>query len=237
MPPRSEVHARVGHTSSMNIAAPATTRVSVSTVIGLVAGMLVGLLVGWMYAAVIAFDVAALLFVVWTWWAVGRMDAEQTALHATREDPTPQTTRLIVLAACVASLGSVGYLLAQAAKEQGAQRAAVAALALGSVAVSWLVVHGLFTLHYAELYYSGGGDPGQPGSGRAGGIDFGLDTPPSYGDFAYVAFTVGMTYQLSDTPLTTHALRASVLRHALLSYLFGALIIGASVNFVVSLAS
>ena len=46
-----------------------------------------------------------------------------------------------------------------------------------------------------------------------------------------------MTYQLSDTPLTTRALRASVLRHALLSYLFGALIIGASVNFVVSLAS
>jgi uncharacterized membrane protein len=165
------------------------------------------------------------------------MDAEQTALHATREDPTPQLTRLIVLAACVASLGGVGFLLARAASEHGAQRAGVAALGLGSVAVSWFVVHGLFTLRYAELYYGRGGDPGQPGAGRAGGIDFGLDTPPRYGDFAYLAFTVGMTYQLSDTPLTTHALRASVLRHALLSYLFGALIVGASVNFVVSLAS
>ena len=221
----------------MNMAAPANTRVSVSTLIGLVAGVLVGLLLGWMYAAVIAFDVAALLFLVWTWAAVGRMDADQTAQHATREDPTRQTTRLIVLAACVASLGSVGYLLARAAKEQGALQAAVAALALGSVAVSWLVVHGLFTLHYAELYFGGGGDPAKPGAGKAGGIDFGLDTPPRYSDFAYLAFTVGMTYQLSDTPLTTRALRQSVLRHALLSYLFGALIIGASVNFVVSLAS
>jgi uncharacterized membrane protein len=221
----------------MNMAAPADVRVSVSTGIGVVAGVLAGLLLGWMYAAVIAFDVAAVLFVGWTWAAVHGMDAEQTELHATREDPTRQTTRLIVLAACVASLGSVGYLLAQAAKEQGTRQAAIAALALGSVAVSWFVVHGLFTLHYAELYYSGGGDPRHAGAGKAGGIDFGLDTPPRYNDFAYLAFTIGMTYQLSDTPLTTRELRQSVLRHSLLSYLFGALIIGASVNFVVSLAS
>jgi uncharacterized membrane protein len=169
-------------------------RVSVSTVVGVLVGVLVGLLLDWIYAAAVAFDLAALIFLVWTWLAVGRMDAEQTALHATREDPTRRTTRLIVLAACVASLGGVGVLLVHAAREHGAQRAGVAALGLGSVAVSWFVVHGLFMLHYAELYYSGGGDPKQPGSGRAGGIDFGLDTPPRYGDFAYLAFTVGMTY-------------------------------------------
>ena len=204
---------------------------------GVAAGVLTGLSMGWTYAASIGFDVAALIFLTWTGVAVGRMDATQTALHATREDPTRRTTRLIVLAACVASLGGVGFLLVRAAGEQGAQRAWVAALGVGSVAVSWLVVHGLFTLHYAELYYSGGGDPREPGTGKAGGIDFGLDSPPRYGDFAYLAFTVGMTYQLSDTPVTTRELRASVLRHALLSYLFGALIIGASVNFVVSLAN
>ena len=119
-------------------------RVSVSTVVGVVAGVLVGLLLDWIYAAAVAFDLAALIFLVWTWAAVGRMDAEQTALHATREDPTRRTTRLIVLAACVASLGGVGVLLVHAAREQGAQRAGVAALGLGSVAVSWFVVHGLF---------------------------------------------------------------------------------------------
>lgn len=221
----------------MNMAAPASMRVSISTAVGIVAGGLVGLSMGWIFAAPIGFDVAALIFVTWTWAAVRRMDAAQTASHATREDPTRRLTRLIVLAACVASLGGVGVLLVRAAEEQGAGRAWVAALGVGSIAVSWFVVHGLFTLHYAELYYSGGGDPEQPGAGKAGGIDFGLDTPPRYSDFAYLAFTVGMTYQLSDTPLTTRALRASVLRHALLSYLFGALIIGASVNFVVSLAS
>ena len=217
--------------------APASMRVLAGTVVGVAAGLLTGLLTAWTYAASIGFDVAAVVFLGWTWFAVRRMDATQTAEHATREDPTRRLTRLIVLAACVASLGGVGVLLVEAASERGAERAGVAALGLVSVGVSWFVVHGLFTLHYAELYYGGDGDPDRPGSGRAGGIDFGLDTPPTYGDFAYLAFTVGMTYQLSDTPLTTRALRASLLRHALLSYLFGALIIGASVNFVVSLAS
>jgi uncharacterized membrane protein len=216
---------------------PASTRVTTSTLVGVAVAVLTGFSMGWTFAASIGFDVAALLFLTWTWVAVRGMDATQTALHATREDPTRRVTRLIVLAACVASLGGIGFLLVRAADERGAQRAWVAALGVGSIALSWLVVHGLFTLHYAELYYSGGGDPREPGSGRAGGIDFGLDSPPRYGDFAYLAFTVGMTYQLSDTPLTTREFRASVLRHALLSYLFGALIIGASVNFVVSLAS
>jgi uncharacterized membrane protein len=216
---------------------PASIRVTASTLAGVVAGVLAGLLIGWTFAASIGFDVAALVFLVWTWVAVAGMDATQTALHATREDPTRRTTRLIVLAACVASVGGVGFVLVRAAAEQGPQRAWVAALGVGSVAVSWFVVHGLFTLHYAELYYGGGGDPSEPGAGKAGGIDFGLDSPPQYGDFAYLAFTIGMTYQLSDTPLTTRALRSSVLRHALLSYLFGALILGASVNLVVSLAS
>jgi uncharacterized membrane protein len=216
---------------------PASTRVITSTLAGVAAGVLTGLSMGWTFAASIGFDIAALLFVVWTWVVVARMDAAQTALHATREDPTRRTSRLIVLAACLASLGGVGFVLVRAADERGAQRAWVAALGVGSIAVSWLVVHALFTLHYAELYYGGGGDPRQPGSGKAGGIDFGLESPPRYGDFAYLAFTVGMTYQLSDTPLTTRELRAAVLWHALVSYLFGALIIGASVNFVVSLAS
>ena len=89
-------------------------RVSVSTVVGIVAGVLVGLSMGWIFAAPIGFDVAALIFVTWTWAAVRRMDAAQTTSHATREDPSRRLTRLIVLAACVASLGGVGVLLVRA---------------------------------------------------------------------------------------------------------------------------
>ncbi len=210
-------------------------RSAIAAVIGAAAAVATGLAGDWTYAPAIGFDTAGALFLIATWLSVGRMDAETTAAHATREDPTRRMTRLIVLAAAVASLAGVVTLLL--GTTSGANRAGAAVLGLGSIAIAWLVVHSLFTLHYAELYYGpGGGDPAQPGKGGAGGIDFGLDTPPQYSDFAYLAFTIGMTYQLSDTPLTTRALRMSVLRHALLSYLFGSLILGASVNLVVSLA-
>jgi hypothetical protein len=100
-----------------------------------------------------------------------------------------------------------------------------AALAVVSVALSWTVVQTVFTSHYARLYYS------HP----AGGIDFNQEAPPRYGDFAYLAFTVGMTFQVSDTTLQTSALRAAALRQALLSYLLGAVILATTINLVAGL--
>ena len=96
---------------------------------------------------------------------------------------------------------------------------------IASVVLSWAMVHVLYTLRYAALYY------GPPG----GGIDFPPAELPSYHDFAYVAFTVGMTFQVSDTDLTSPAVRRAVLGHALLSYLFGTGILATTVNLVASL--
>jgi uncharacterized membrane protein len=93
---------------------------------------------------------------------------------------------------------------------------------VASVALSWTVVQTVFTSHYARLYYS---DP-------VGGIDFNQQAPPRFSDFAYLAFTVGMTFQISDTNLETPTLRAAVLRHALLSYLLGAVILATTINLV-----
>jgi uncharacterized membrane protein len=72
---------------------------------------------------------------------------------------------------------------------------------------------------------------------RPGGVSFNQHDPPGYLDFAYLAFTIGMTFQVSDTDIRSSAIRATALRHALLSYLFGAVILATSVNFVVSLSS
>jgi len=85
----------------------------------------------------------------------------------------------------------------------------------------------LFTLRYALLYYRG----------RDGGVDFNQDDPPRYTDFAYLAFTVGMTFQVSDTDLKTHTIRATALRHALLSYLFGSVILATTINLVAGISS
>jgi uncharacterized membrane protein len=68
-----------------------------------------------------------------------------------------------------------------------------------------------------------------------GGIEFNQDDRPNYRDFIYFALTIGMTYQVSDTNLTDRVMRHLVTRHALLSYLFGAVIVALAINTVASL--
>jgi uncharacterized membrane protein len=194
---------------------------------GLVVGVVAGLTVGWGSASLVGWDVAALVFLVWVWLTVRRLDASATASHATREEPGRAISDLIVLVAAVVSLAAVGYLLTQAASAKGSERNLLAGFALLSIAVSWFTVHTIFTLRYARLYYVD----------EEGGVNFHQDAPPDYKDFAYVSFTLGMTFQVSDTDLQSPEIRHTALLHALLSYLFGAVILAGTVNLVAGLTT
>ncbi len=88
-------------------------------------------------------------------------------------------------------------------------------------------MHTLFTVHYARLYYSD----------EPGGINFHDPEPPCFRDFAYVAYTVGMTYQVSDTEIGLRSIRGTVLRHAMLSYLLGAVVLAVTINLIAGLGS
>jgi uncharacterized membrane protein len=122
-------------------------------------------------------------------------------------------------------LGAVGFALAKAGQAAGGMKAYLIGLGLLSVVLSWAVVHTVYALKYARAYYS------EP----AGGIEFNEDEPPNYIDFGYYAFTVGMTFQVADTNITSRAIRRVTLHHALLSYLFGAVLLGLVINVVATL--
>jgi uncharacterized membrane protein len=207
--------------------APIGVRIGVAAPVGAAAAVAVGLTAGWPYALAAGWIVAAVVYLAWTWLIVGGLDALATARHANRyrdDDSTPWILDIAVLVASVASLGGVGYLLV--ADKAGGDVAAAVVGGL-SVVAAWLTVHTVYMLRYARLYYSG----------DAGGIDFNGDKTyqPDYGDFAYLAFTLGMTYQVSDTDLTERRIRMSALRHALLSFLLGAIILAITINLVASL--
>lgn len=204
----------------------ASLRLVVSVAAGMVVGVgvslpgtwRVGLLVGWMAAAA--------LFVVWMWLTIWPMDPGATAAHASREDPGRVVADGVFLLAALASLIAVGLLLLGGASHVGG-KPGQSALSFASVVLAWATVHTLFAVRYACLYYAG----------SAGGIDFNDPHPPRYSDFAYLSFTIGMTFQVSDTNLQTTAIRATALRHALLSYLFGVGIIATMINLVAGLSS
>ena len=176
-------------------------------------------------AALAGWDGAAIAFLLLVWSTVARFDASETASSAKAEDASPTEAEVILVGAGTASLIAVGFTLAEAGRTGGAARALLIALAMASVVLAWASVHTTYALRYARLYYA---DP-------VGGISFNGDTRPSYLDFAYVAVTVGMTSQVSDTNLATPALRRTVLGHALLSYLFATVVVALSINIVASL--
>jgi uncharacterized membrane protein len=200
-------------------------RISVAVVLGVVVAITVGNAYGWRFA-VAGWVAAAGVYVVWTQLILRGMDADQTGRWATREDPTRWVADAVILSASVASLGGVGYLVA-AGSRSGGEAIQAAIVGILTVAASWFAVHTLYTVHYARLYYSG--DPG--------GIDFHDPEPPRFRDFSYVAFTVGMTYQVSDTEINLTSIRATVLRHALVSYLLGAVVLAVTINLIAGLSS
>jgi uncharacterized membrane protein len=209
------------------------TSAAVRVGVGALAGVIVGLGLSfisssytvWQSSVLLGWDVAVCVVVGWVAISVWKLTPGQTKENAIREDPSAPLSDFLVLTAGVAVLAAVGLLLVRAATATGGTKAYRISLGVLSVALSWMLVHTTFTLRYARTYY------GAP----EGGIDFNEDDPPTYVDFAYLALTIGMTFQVSDTNLTTKAMRRIALHHALLSYLFGAVIIGLVINVVSSL--
>lgn len=200
-------------------------RVLVAGAVGAGAAVAAGLLASWMAAPLAGWDAAAVTWVAWTWLSVWHLDAEATARRAGREDPGRAGADALLLTASVTSLAAVALVVARAGNSAGLAKALEVGLGVVSIVCSWTVIHTVFTLRYARLYYAG----------SDGGVDFKQPGPPCLSDFAYMAFCVGMTFQVSDTDLKDPAFRRAVLRHALLSYLFGAVIIATTINLVAGL--
>ncbi|MFB9534374.1 DUF1345 domain-containing protein [Nonomuraea roseola] len=214
-----EPRARRGVSAQVEVLVSALCGVAVAVPLVWVSSPALGVLVGW--------DTACVVYMTWIWTGILRRDAAETARRATTTDPDRAVTDIVLLTAAVASLVAVGIVIVRATHSQGAAELVGIALGLASVVLSWAVVHTVFTLRYAHLYYAG----------PDGGIDFNGSGPPSYSDFAYLAFTIGMTFQVSDTALRSTLIRRAALRHALLSYLFGTGILATTINLVASLSS
>jgi uncharacterized membrane protein len=220
-----EVPAPDPHRAPPDHSGLAARRVVVGALGGIaVAGIALAEGASWSVAALGATDVAAFVFVAWVWISVSGADAGTTGRLARAEDASRTAAEAVLLGAGAASLLAVGFTLAQASHAHAPARGLLTALALSSVALAWSAVHTVYALRYARLYYTP----------PDGGIDFKGESP-DYVDFAYLALTIGMTFQVSDTDLTGKPVRRLALRHALTSYLFGTVIVAITVSSVASL--
>jgi uncharacterized membrane protein len=208
---------------------PTGRRVLVSSLLGGAAGAATSFALPWQAVELVAWDVACLTFLVATWSVIGPKTAAGTRAHAVSEDPSAPLGDLVICSAAIACIVGAGFALGRASSYAGVAKVGFIALAVVSVLVSWGAVHTVFALRYARLFY--GNSP------NGSGIAFNEDDPPDYRDFAYLALTIGMTFQVSDTNLGTKPIRRTALRHALISWLFGVVLVGLTINVLASVLS
>jgi uncharacterized membrane protein len=212
---------RLGYVSRVTTHLPdsAHGRLAWSVVGGIVIGAVVGALTDALLGVLSAIVVTAATFTLTGWRALWPMDPESTRSHARRDEFEPHLEEVVVVVWAVAGLIAVALLLLLRKTEE---RPVVALLALAGVAMSWAGLHLMYAARYAYLFYS---DP-------PGGIDFNGDDRPAYRDFLYFSYNLGMTYQVSDTAVSSRTIRAVVLRHCLLSYVFGTVILATTINLI-----
>ena len=203
-------------------------RVVISAIGGVATAAGVASFVPWQLALLAGWDTASAALVVWIWTGVARLDADATRRVATLEDNSRVASRAVVTVACIASVASVFAGIVKARQVGGALETVTTVAAVLAVALAWAATHTTFTLRYAHRYYD---EPDADGRG----VSFPGSEQPTYLDFAYLAFTVGMTFQVSDTEITSRSMRSLLLRHAALSYLFGTIIVGITINVVAGL--
>jgi uncharacterized membrane protein len=190
-------------------------RLAACAAIGLAAGALTGLFAPAEIATVLGWDAAAAAYAARVWFALAPVSAEEIQTWSRREDEGRGAITLILTAAVAGSFAAIFDMVS--GKSGGA------ALALGALTIltSWTLLHTTFAAHYAHRCFDGG--PDKPG------IDF-PGEPPRFIDFAYYAFTIGMTFQVSDTDTRSSAMRRLTLLHGVVSFVFNTVIIAISVS-------
>jgi uncharacterized membrane protein len=207
--------------------APALRRAVLALSLGLVVALTLMAVTAWELALVGGWDATAFTFLTTVWPIIIRADGAHAAALSAREDETRGSATLLLIGASLASLLGVGFALGLAGRESGSAQFFLITVAVLTVMLSWVVVNTVYTLHYAHLQFK------STATGLA--FDDSADRMLTYRDFAYVAFTIGMTYQVSDTTVRDPKTRGTVLSHALVSYLFGVVIVAGSVNLIAGL--
>ncbi len=180
--------------------------------------------------AVAAWDVAALAVLFLAGALVFRAGPDETHRLAAADDPGRHAINALVIASCAVSLLATAVVLRQARHYAPELRAVFVVLCVVAVASSWCLTQTVYALRYAHLYYHDDHE-------GVGGLEFPGGGRPSYLDFAYLSFTIGMCFQVSDVTISSRQIRRTALGHSLLSFVYNTVILATAINLAVGVFS
>ncbi|MDN4613806.1 DUF1345 domain-containing protein [Leifsonia sp. F6_8S_P_1B] len=201
-------------------------RTLICVAIGIVTGTVAALVIDPRIGPLVGWCTAGIIDLVWVWRICWPKDSAGTERLA-REESTTHITDDVIVAACLVSIAAVVASVVQSSN-RSTDLASIALVILGMLGtiVAWALVNTVYAFKYARMYYV---------DHHGSGFDFNQESPPTYSDFAYLAFTIGMSYGVSEVEPNAVGTRRKALMHALLSYFFGTVLIAVAINIVTSL--
>jgi uncharacterized membrane protein len=178
--------------------------------------------------AMITWSAFAFSFILLSWLVFFNRTTAQMRARARQEDGSRIFVFLIILISCFASMFAVLLLILNHGAE-GTPRSIYVPVAVGTMLLSWLMVHTTFCFHYAHLYYD---DAKENTSVHAGGLDFPNEKKPDYLDFVYFSYVIGMTFQVSDVTITSRTIRRVVLLHGILAFGLNTFVVALIINLI-----
>lgn len=174
-------------------------------------------------------DVFAFSFITSSWIVFFTRPVTEIIKLANKEDGSKVFVMMSIIISSFASMFAV--LLLVLSKEQPGSEVLAIILAITGMVVSWIMIHTIFTFHYAHMYYSK--DKDDTADDEA--MDFPATKKPDYIDFAYFSFVIGMTFQVSDVEISSRIVRRTALAHALLSFALNTFVVALTINLIAGL--
>lgn len=185
---------------------------------------------GWIITMLL-WDVFSFTYIITSWIVFCTRQTSSIRKFAQMEDGSSLFVFILIIFTSIVSMGIV-IVLIRYAKTNPADEGAYLAAAISGVVFSWVIVHTTFAFHYTHKYY---GDDNEDKTRHAQGLVFPGDKNPDYRDFAYYAFVIGMTFQVSDVQITSKQIRRITLLHGLISFALNAAVLAVTVNIIAGL--
>jgi uncharacterized membrane protein len=168
-------------------------------------------------------NAALLVLVPLTYIKLRRLDARRLRAHYEEEDPTAPIIIIVVVTAALLSLIAIVSLLSTVKQVAPGERFAHLVLATLTISESWVLVHTMFTIRYADMFYSVPADGQRP-------LTFPATTEPLFWDFVYFSFTIGVACQTSDICTNQTEIRKTVTIHSIIAFIFNVSVLGFAIN-------
>ena len=184
--------------------------------------------ISWHTRLVASWDLGTLTYLGFAWALIARADPRVTRDHALSQDQSGFFIFLFVVGAACASIVAIGFVVGTIRELPFWARAWHLTLTIVALVSSWLLIQTVFAFHYAHRYYAG--PHGEPAP--VAPLLFPGKREPDYLDFAYYAFVVGMTSQVSDVAVASRTMRRLTLIHGVLAFLFNIAVLALSINII-----